>query len=206
MKDWRSDIQKALELDVESVDCYPLDVYSGTILARQLESEQIPPIGDSETERKMYEEANNIFVNSGYKPACHNRFSRIAEDFEEPCPEILGTGAGFFMGHLGKHYYMDTEAVNKYSDQVKRGLLPIAKLFVSPIEDEMRKMMMRLAIRLPIEKNKFFERFGKLPEDVFPVVINRLKRKGLIEVDDRELKLTKLGDIWRYNVVCEFGP
>ena len=125
---------------------------------------------------------------------------------ENTTPPLTCETEYFFMGHLGKHYYMDTEAVNKYFDQVNRGLLPIAKLFVSPIEAEMRKMMMRLAIRLPIEKNKFYERFGKIPEDEFPVVINRLKRKGLIEVDDRELRLTKLGDIWRYNVACEFGP
>lgn len=203
---WRNDVQKSLELDVESVDCYPLDVYPDTILAKQLKSGEVRPIGDSDTETKMYLEAYRIFTESGYKPTCHNRFSRISEDFEEPCFKIVGTGAGFFMGYLGKYSYMDIESANAYIDLVNSGRFPIAKLSVSSEEEEMRKMMMRLYIRLPVDKHEFRKRFGKLPEDVFPAAINTLKKKGLIEVDDQEIRLTKLGDLWRFNVAWEFGP
>ena len=41
MEVWRKDIQKALELDVESVDCYPLDIHPGTTLAKQLQSGEV---------------------------------------------------------------------------------------------------------------------------------------------------------------------
>ena len=51
------------------------------------------------------------------------------------------------------------------------------------------------------------DRFGKLPEDAFESAINKLVRKGLIEVDDQEIRLTSLGDLWRLNVCWEFsGP
>jgi coproporphyrinogen III oxidase-like Fe-S oxidoreductase len=206
MESWRNDIQKALELDVESVDCYPLDVYPSTILATQLQSSQVLPIGDSHTEAKMYQEAYNMFTKSGYNPTCHNRFSRIAEDFGEPCFEILGTGAGFFMGHLRKYSYVEVEPVSAYIDLVNNGRFPVAKLSVLSEEDEMRKMMMRLCIRLSVDKHEFQKRFKKLPEDVFPAAINTLRKKGLIEIDDREIKLTKLGDMWRFNIAWEFGP
>ena len=74
-------------------------------------------------------------------------------------------------------------------------------------EDEMGKMMMRLYIRLPVNKQEFKDRFGKLPEDAFESAINKLVRKGLIEVDDQEIRLTSLGDLWRLNVCWEFsGP
>lgn len=202
---WRNDIQKTAELDVESVDCYPLEIYPGTTLAKQLQSGEVPSIGDSDTETKMYLEAYNMFAESGYKPTCHNRFSRIADDFKEPCFEILGTGAGFFMGHLGKYSYVDVEPANAYIDVVKSGKFPIAKLSVSSKEDEMRKMMMRLYIRLTVDKEEFRRRFGNLPEEVFTDAINRLKKKGLIEVDNREIKLTKLGDVWRVNIAWEFA-
>ncbi|NIM45354.1 MAG: hypothetical protein GTO54_06965, partial [Nitrososphaeria archaeon] len=101
-------------MDVESVDCYPLDVHPGTPLFKQLQSGEVPSIGGSNTERKMYLEAYGMFEESGYKPTCHNRFSRIAEDFAEPCSEILGTGSGFFMGHLGKYSYVDMKPVEAY--------------------------------------------------------------------------------------------
>jgi len=203
---WEKDLKKALELDVESVDCYPLDVYPGTPLAKQLKLGKVPPIGNSDKEMEMYLKAYEIFTNAGYMPTCHNRFSRIKEDFEDPCFEILGTGAGFFMGYLGKYSYMDVEPVGEYVDLVSRGRFPIGKLFVSSEEDEMRKMMMRLYIRLPVNKNEFMKRFGKPPEKAFPTVISKLEKKGLIEVNDQEIKLTKLGDIWRFNIAKEFGP
>ncbi len=69
----------------------------------------------------------------------------------------------------------------------------------------MRKMMMRLYIRLPVNKQEFKSRFGKLPEEAFENTINRLVNKELIEVDDQEIRLTKLGDVWRINVCWEFS-
>jgi oxygen-independent coproporphyrinogen-3 oxidase len=204
LKVWNGDVQRALELDVESVDCYVLDVYPGTKLAQQLQSGYLPPRGDQNAEKEMYLEAQNTFKAAGYKPTCHNRFSRIAEDFQEPCMEILSTGAGSFMGTLGKFSYVDIEPAEAYIKTVKGRKFPIAKLSVSSVEDEMGKMMMRLYIRLPVNKMEFKRRFGKLPEEAFEATINKLEKKGLIEVDEKEIKLTKLGDVWRYNVCWEF--
>jgi oxygen-independent coproporphyrinogen-3 oxidase len=204
LKVWNGDVQRALELGVESVDCYVLDVYPGTKLAQQLQSGDLPPRGDHNAETEMYLEAQNTFKAAGYKPTCHNRFSRIAEDFREPCMEILSSGAGSFMGTLGKFSYVDIEPAEAYVEAVKGGKFPISKLSVSSIEDEMGKMMMRLYIRLPVNKMEFKRRFGKLPEEAFEATINKLEKKGLIEVDEQEIRLTKLGDIWRYNVCWEF--
>ncbi|MHC3128706.1 MAG: radical SAM protein [Candidatus Bathyarchaeota archaeon] len=205
LKVWNRDVQRTLDLDVESADCYVLDVYPGTKLAQQLQSSELPPMGDQDAETEMYLEAQNTFKAAGYKPTCHNRFSRIAEDFQEPCMEVLGTGAGSFMGTLGKFSYVDIEPAEAYIEAVNRGKFPISKLAVSSIEDEMGKMMTRLYIRLPVNKKEFKRRFGKLPEEAFETTINKLEKKGLIEVDAQEIRLTKLGDVWRYNVCWEFS-
>ena len=202
---WRNDLQKALKLDVESVDCYPLDVQAGTILHKQLQYGEVPPISDRDTEIRMYLEAYNFFKESGYKPACHNRFTRMDRDLEEPCFEVFGTGAGFFMGHLSKYSYVDIAPANAYINAVSRDKFPVAKLAVSSEEEQMRKMMMKLYIRLPVDKSKFRERFGKLPEEVFETAITRMEKQGLIEVNDKEIRLTKMGDVWRFNVAWEFG-
>ena len=203
---WGNDIQKALQLDVESVDCYPLHVYPDTFLAGQLKLGKMSPIGSSEFEMQLYLEAYNVLTKSGYMPAGHNRFSRVAEDHAEPCFEILGTGAGFFMGFLGRYSYTDIKPSDAYTDRVENGKFPISRLLVSSEEDEMRRMItMRLFVRLPVNKDYFKKRFRKLPEDVFKKSINSLKKKGLIEVDDQEIKLTTLGDMWRYNIVWEFS-
>ncbi len=205
LKVWTEDIQRTLNLNVESADCYALDVCPETELARQLQSGDLPPREGQEGEAEMYFVAKNVFDAAGYKKTCHNRFSRIKEDFEEPCMEILGTGAGFFMGTLGKLSYVDLEPSEAYIDAVSRGKFPISKLSMLSRDDEMGKMMMRLYIRLPVNKQEFKARFGKLPEEAFGTILNKLKRKGLIEIDDNEIRLTKLGDIWRYNICWEFA-
>jgi coproporphyrinogen III oxidase-like Fe-S oxidoreductase len=205
LKVWSSDIQRALELNVESADCYALEVFPGTKLAQQLQSGDLPPRGDQGAEVEMYVEADNTFKAAGYEKTCHSRFSRIKEDFQEPCMEVVGTGAGFFMGHIGKFSYVDVEPSEAYIEAVNRGEFPISKLSMPSKEDEMGKMMMQLLIRLPVNKMEFKRRFGKLPEEAFGDTLNRLEKKGLIEIDDHEIRLTKLGDVWRINVCWEFS-
>ena len=205
LKVWIEDVQRALELEVESADCYALDVYPGTKIDQQLQSGDIPPRGNQEAETEMYLEANNTFKAAGYKKTCHNRFSRIQEDFLEPCMEVLGTGAGFFMGNLGEFSYVDINPSKAYIDTINRGKLPISKLSRTSKDDNMRKMMMRLYIRLPVNKQEFKNRFGKMPEEAFEDIINKLMQNGLIEDDGDEIRLTKLGDVWRYNVCWEFA-
>jgi len=181
-------------------------------LAKQIESGKVPPIAGSDVAAKMYLEAYDLFEEAGYKPTGHSRFSRVVEHFKESCvvgwpwAGIFTSGAGCFMGYLGKYSYENIESSSAYIDMVRRGMFPIAKLSISSRDDEMRQVMMRLYIRQPVNKQRFLKQFGKLPEDVFPTTINRLEENGLIEVDDKEIRLTKKGDAWRYNIAWEFGP
>lgn len=209
---FRKDVEKAIELDAEGVDCYLLEVYPGTPLAKQIQSGKVPPQGSSDLARKMYLKAYDLFEKAGYKPNGHSRFSRVVEHFNERCvmgwpwSGILTTGAGCFMGYLGKYSYENVAPASAYIDMVNRNLFPIARLSVSSKEDDMKKAMMRLYIRQPVNKQRFRTLYGKSPEEVFPDKIKKLKDNGLIEVDDKEIRLTKKGDVWRYNIAWEFGP
>jgi oxygen-independent coproporphyrinogen-3 oxidase len=200
----QADIEQALELELESIDCYPLDLYPDTFLAKKIESGELPATGDEGLEMEMYLEAANIFREHGYYPTCHNRFSRIKEDFEKPSSEVVGSGAGFFMGHVGSFLYSDIENVQSYIEAVENGTFPIERITKLSVEDEMRKAMMLIYIRVPLDRHIFQSRFGKLPEQAFPEAIQRLQAKGLIETKDGKIQLTEKGDPWRYNVAWEF--
>ncbi|MCW4031027.1 MAG: radical SAM protein [Candidatus Bathyarchaeota archaeon] len=204
LKQWTDDVRHALELDVESIDCYPLDLYPETLLAKKISAGELPPIGGDSLELDMYLEAYRIFIENGYKPTCHNRFSRIKEDFNKPSSEVVGTGAGFFMGHISRFLYSDIDDIQSYILKVKKGVIPIASIHQISEEDEMRKAMMQIYIRVPVDRMKFKSDFGKFPEDVFPNEINKLKNEGLIEEKDGKFQLTKKGDPWRFNISWEF--
>jgi oxygen-independent coproporphyrinogen-3 oxidase len=201
---WKADIEQALELELESVDCYPLDLYPETFLAKKIAAGELPAVGNAEVEMEMYLEAYNIFRENGYFPTCHNRFSRVKEDFEKSSSEVVGSGAGFFMGHIGSYLYSDIEDVQSYVEAVRSGAFPIARFSKLSAEDEMRKAMMLIYIRVPVDRNEFKVRFGKFPEEAFPKAIEKLLRNGLIVVEDGKIKLSEKGDPWRFNVAWEF--
>lgn len=211
MESWKKSLKKAIELDVE-IDAYSLHVDSGTLLKQMIEKGLSPPQGDAEYEKQQYLIAYKMLTEAGYTAVGHDRFSRVEWHFRENCLNgwpwggILTTGAGCFMGYLQRFSYSNIEDINTYITTVDAGKLPIKRLSKSSDEDMMRRTMTRLYLRLPVDKIEFKKKFGKTPEDVFPQQLQRLKDKGLIEIDNTEIKITKLGDLWKGNIAWEFAP
>jgi oxygen-independent coproporphyrinogen-3 oxidase len=204
LEQWKTDLDQALELELESVDCYPLDLYPDTCLAKRIKSGELPPAGDANVEMEMYLEAYNTFKEKGYLPTCHNRFSRIKEDFEKPSSEVVGTGAGFFMGHVGRFLYSDIENIQSYIEAVVSDKFPIERITKLTAEEEMRKAIMLIYIRVPVDRDVFRSKFGKFPEEAFPDAFHRLQENGLVETRDGRIQLTEKGDPWRFNIAWEF--
>jgi oxygen-independent coproporphyrinogen-3 oxidase len=210
MESWINTLKKAIELDVE-VDCYALEVVPGTILERQIREGKSPPPGDTEYETQMYLTAYKLLTEAGYKAVGHDRFSREPWHFKESCltgwpfAAQLTTGAGCFMGYFERFSYSNLEDINEYMAAVNAGRLPINRISESTQEDIMRKVMARLYLRLPVDKVEFKQKFGKIPEDVFGPQLKRLVEKGLLTIDAKEIKITKLGDVWKGNIAWEFA-
>jgi coproporphyrinogen III oxidase-like Fe-S oxidoreductase len=70
----------------------------------------------------------------------------------------------------------------------------------------MRRTMTRLYLRLPVSKKQFMEKFNTTPELVFPKQLQKLRDQGLIEIDDKEVRITKKGEVWKGNIAWEFAP
>jgi oxygen-independent coproporphyrinogen III oxidase len=211
MESWVSTLKKAIELDAE-IDAYSLHVDPGTPLEKMIKTGVSPPPGDAEFEKQMYLAAYELLTKAGYKAVGHDRYSRVEWHMRENCLNgwpwggILTTGAGCFMGYLQRFSYSNVEDINNYMAIVKSGKLPIQRLSESTDDDMMRREMSRLYLRLPVSKKEFMDKFGKLPEDVFPQQLKNLKAKGLIEIDQKEVRLTKQGEVWKGNIAWEFAP
>ena len=204
VEQWKEDLKQSVELGLESVDCYPLELYPNTPLSNMIAKGELPPANGDAKEFEMYLETYRFFKENGYAPTCHNRFSRLEEDFDKPSSEVIGTGAGFFMGRLGSYLYSDIENVEEYIAKVQNGGLPISKLAKLSLEDEMRTAMMLIYVRVPVDREEFKAQFRKFPEEAFPDAIDKLQRNGLIKVHDGKISLTEKGDPWRFNIAWEF--
>jgi coproporphyrinogen III oxidase-like Fe-S oxidoreductase len=210
VESWIATLKKAIDLDVE-IDAYALHVDPGTPLKKMIEKGIVPPQGNSDVEKEMYQAAYKLLTDAGYSPVGHDRFSRVEWHKRENCLNgwpwggILTMGAGCFMGYMQRFSYSNIEDINIYMNTVKSGKLPIAKLSESSDDEMMRREMSRLYLRLPVSKKEFKEKFSKLPEDVFPQQLKRLKEKGLIEINAKEIHLTKQGEVWKGNIAWEFA-
>jgi oxygen-independent coproporphyrinogen-3 oxidase len=211
VESWIDTLKKAIELDVE-IDAYSLHVDPGTMLEKMIQTGKSPPPGDAKYEKQMYLTAYRLLTEAGYKAVGHDRFSRVEWHMRESCLNgwpwggILTTGAGCFMGYLQRFSYSNLENIHEYMNTVTAGKLPISRLSESSDEDMMRREMTRLYLRLPVSKQEFKEKFGKIPEDVFPQQLQRLKEKRLIEIDEKEIRITKQGEVWKGNIAWEFAP
>ena len=211
MESWINTLKKAIELDVE-IDAYSLHVDPGTLLEKMIKTGRSPPPGDAEYEKQMYLMAYELLTEAGYKAVGHDRYSRVEWHMRESCLNgwpwggILTTGAGCFMGYLQRFSSSNLEDINDYMKTVNTGKLPISRLSESTPEDMMRRTLTRLYLRLPVDKIEFKQKFGTTPETVFPKQLQKLKTKGLIEINEKEVKLTKLGEIWKGNIAWEFAP
>jgi len=211
MESWINTLKKAIELDVE-IDAYSLHVDPGTLLEKMIKTGRSPPPGDAEYEKQMYLMAYELLTEAGYKAVGHDRYSRVEWHMRESCLNgwpwggILTTGAGCFMGYLQRFSYSNLEDINDYMKTVNAGKLPISRLSESTPEDMMRRTLTRLYLRLPVDKIEFKQKFGTTPETVFPKQLQKLKTKGLIEINEKEVKLTKLGEVWKGNIAWEFAP
>jgi len=68
VEQWKEDIKKALELEVESVDCYRWICIQKRFLAEKIATGELPPVGGLEVELKMYLEAYRLFKKYGVFP------------------------------------------------------------------------------------------------------------------------------------------
>jgi coproporphyrinogen III oxidase-like Fe-S oxidoreductase len=68
----------------------------------------------------------------------------------------------------------------------------------------MRKAMMMMYVRVPVNRQDFKAKFGQFPEEAFPKAIEELEHKGLIVQENGAFKLSEKGDPWRFNIAWEF--
>lgn len=194
MEMWKEDLEKVIELNIESISVFRFRVYPHLRLAKMLENGEAPPIESKVAE--MYTECVKVLTDNGYKRQSLWKFvmpgkeSTYHDHVYKYQRERLGLGAtNWFCSLLGKYFYRNHE-IEEYIRSLSQRKLPISEGMKLSKTDEMRRMMLQL--HFGVDRYEFKKRFGKLPEDVFPKAIDLLRKRGLISVEGQEIKLTEL--------------
>ena len=197
------------------ISAYSLIVEEGTqFFGRDFAKEGIP-LPDEEEERRMYRGVSEILKEYGYEQYEISNYA--LPGFE--CNHNLSywtrgeyAGFGVSASSLRKgvrdYRYRNTSSMEKYMNASSYDELKALREEVEELsrEDQMSEAAI-LALRLNrgLASKKFYDEFGKMPDEVFKDAIEKHIREGLLEISNEgDLKLTENGrDLANY-VMADF--
>lgn len=209
---WKSDLKTLNELGVPHFTIYLYRIHNDTPQSQLINRGKVQrPVDPENTMVKaMYREAKEMAEEMGYqmymmdhfcKPGYENKYNHSNWKVDN---ETLAIGPGSYSYFDG--YRLGTESdVEKYIEHVNRG-----EFLISSVTDVMSGRVQRerhvvfALVYFKIEYKFYYNKFGTDFLDDFAEEVNRLERKGLVELKDDCMLLSELGLIWHANVILEF--
>jgi oxygen-independent coproporphyrinogen-3 oxidase len=205
---WLATLDAALTLQPDHFSCYGLTYEPGTRLHQQLADGLVERV-DADVEADMYEAAIDRLAAAGYQQYEISNFARPGREcrhnltywHNEPYLGVGPSAAGFVDGVRYKNV-PDTTA---YVKAVAAGTSPwIEQEQLTPERRACETAMLELRLTEGMDRRRFRERFGDDPVVFFADAIRKNVALGLLEVDDRGIRLTRAGLLLADSVIADF--
>ncbi|WP_280768518.1 radical SAM family heme chaperone HemW [Salipaludibacillus daqingensis] len=197
MSQWKSSLEIVCQMPIQHISAYSLKVEEKTVFYQLLRKGKLPMPGQ-ETEAEMYEYMLEKLNENGFH---HYEISNFAKEGRQSLHNLTYWNNEEYYGiGAGAHSYMDgVRRANhgplpKYMNALKNNELPYFEEHVVPTMEKMEEQMfMGLRKRNGVSIQEFQKKFGKDVYEVFPQVIEKLKKNLLLEEDKGRVKLTNKG-------------
>ena len=214
---WRSCVQKTIELAPDSVTIYQMELPFNTVFSKELvdsgqwavgsESSStlptarrpLPTIADWPTKRAWVQFAFDELAAAGYhtssaytmvKNKNHGRF--VYRDSLWHGADMFGTGVASF-GHVGGVHVQNVDTWEQYLALLEKGDLPLGRaLPVTPHQLLIREMILQLKTG-HLDPAYFRHKFGAAILDEFGDAFEELTASGDLTVDHGEVRMTRDG-------------
>lgn len=198
MEDWKSDISKALALNVEHISAYSLMYEEGTALYRMLEQQKIDEINE-ELSLKMYETLCDMVTSDGYEHYEISNFarpgyrSRHNSSYWHEIPYVgLGAAAHSYKrttkedGGLEVTRSWNPENLTTYNNSIQQDILPSEKetLDINTRYNDLITTALRTSDGINLTKMR--EEFGEeMVSRLLKEAEDKIKR-GFMEIQEYE--------------------
>jgi len=207
------DLDTGLALNPTSLSVYDLVLVAHTELGAAVRRGKAGTIPDAAGYVQRLDLVRTKLEARGWANIYGNTYSEIREGIELPAGPPSGRGGCLAVGssacgRLAKYHYVNTLSTKKYVERVRRGEFPIQLARVSSsAEDEAQHAVVDLCFHFTLDRSEFRRRTGKDVVEVIGHRLERLERKGLVEIGDRQIRLTPLGKAWSGRVCLSLmGP
>lgn len=134
MERWLADIATAQSLKLDGADCYQLNVYRNTPLAKAIESGRLPAGADVPMQSAMFAAGVKAMQKGFYRRLSISHWARTSRErnlynlYVKGRAHCLafGPGAG---GNLDGFFYLNQSDYRAWQEEVRAGRKPIAMLF-----------------------------------------------------------------------------
>lgn len=195
---WRSCVQRTIEMAPDSVTIYQMELPYNTIYSKDYAASGLNPgIADWPTKRAWVAYAYDEFQKAGYDISSgytvvrrHGPSSFVYRDELWHGADLLGTGVASF-GHLSGVHMQNIDHWEGYLAALEQGHLPLHRaLRLSPEEALIRELILQLKTGR-LSADYFETKFGVNIRERFTLVWKELEREGY--VCQGTLELTRKG-------------
>lgn len=197
---WRDTVQRAIDLEADSVTIYQMELPYNTIISQEiLKQGAASPIADWPTKRRWLNYAFEQFEKHDYRVVSATTVANTKKPGRFVYTsalwhggDMLGLGVSSF-SHFGGVNYQNVHTFEEYVRVLDTDQLPLLRaVSLTPKQRLIREMVLQLKTGR-LNTGYFLQKFGVDIWEEFRPVYQRLAQGNLLERDSEMIRLTRAG-------------
>jgi oxygen-independent coproporphyrinogen-3 oxidase len=209
LANWLSDLKIAIDMNITHSSLSAFNVISAANFLEQIEKGLVPAPGCENYEIDLFIAARDLLLKSGY---IHYSIGNFAKPhyidkhtiwYYKKQKDLFSHGPGAY-GYINRCMYINRSGLTEYFKCVGKGFLPVNAVEKADEIEAMHGMMVKSLQAISVDRTDFVNLFNHDPLEQFQEKIKNLVQSELLEITDKEIRLTEKGIPWGYNVCKEF--
>jgi len=202
MPTWEKSVQTLIDLNIEHVSIYRMEVYKNTLLyAAGYTGPGVGGIPTDEEELELWLRAVDMLEGAGYTQVTGHAFikrpehNHVERDIMWGGEDFIATGLSSY-SYLNDTVFQNTASWDKYVAAAGSGKSPVEKLVKLNSRQRMARDVVLGLKTLHFDRPAFRKRHGFDVLDLYGPQVEVLVENGLLEVHDEEITVTRRGRVY----------
>ena len=198
---WEDDLKVATSLNLDGVDCYQLNVFEKSPLARRIAAGKLPPAADTAMKADFFAKSVEFMTTANWRRLSNNHWGsgvrerNIYNTYGKSACDCLafGSGAG---GRLFGHSYMIERRLDDYYSVIEKGEKPAAFCMAPKANWKLLRTLSAAMESGSISLSQIGREFGLSLEAMAAPIMNQWVDAGLLTKRGEWYLQTVAGQYW----------